>query len=617
MPRVPVYNNNGPSVGEEGLRAPNLGSVANVDDFGAIQARQQVARGQALQRTAGEVASIATDIQNRENADRVQRAEVEYKEKLLEQEVDWQKNRQGRFATDLTSDAAKWHDDTTRAISDQFENPVQRKMFLERSTGVRQSSLKGLAHFQATQLEKAHDESFAANKIASIRYAVANPLPENISATTAMLKKENIRQGARKGWSAEMVEAANVEDTTKLHENIINALIVDDPTGAAAYFEANKGEIAPEKWDNIGKTAKEASAKGIGRDAAASAWRQLGPKDDTAPVNLDKMMAAGRDALKGNEAALQAFEAAIKEQASTFKFSVKERINEKESVISDALASNTPWSKVMAMPEYLGLDGETKAKWNKYVKDEEWRNQQRALTVVQQKQAMVNIEYTNRMRQMAETDRARDENYYRIMQNPDALSKMSDAQLKALVPMVGNKHAAELVAKKGALLKDASALPEAKIDADDFAVVAAQMKLDPNKTDDKPKVAAARSAFENRIDQENAVRRSKGQALLNRQEKQDIMKNELSNVVLIDKLTTGIPIIGSDPEAKPVVQLTPKEQEKGYVLVDNKKIKMTDIPADFRAQYRALMIKEGRQTSELDLAIKWVQVQRMRKPSGQ
>ena len=138
------------------------------------------------------------------------------------------------------------------------------------------------------------------------------------------------------------------------------------------------------------------------------------------------------------------------------------------------------------------------------------------------------------------------------------------------------------------------------MDQDDFDHVAQGIGLrpfDPKKTEDeKSQLGELKYNVENRINAEQEQRKR----LLTRDEKMQIMRETVDDKVMKHNMIM--------PDEKVPLVLLPKgAQANAYVMVGNEKIKLSDVPPNFRAQAITQRRSMGLSTSEEAIARLWVQ----------
>ena len=566
MPSVPTYDT--PQVKPEALPGARADSVAT-PDFLAGPSRERERQAKVV---TGAALDVYGAMQERENADSVFRAETAAKDAYLQYEQDVRKSRQGRFAKGLTGDTAKWWDEQTQKQGESLGNPMQQSLFQKRMAALRQSSMDGVAQWEATQLERSHDEGWLADKNATISLAAASAdqqpytAPDGrevnpVESARGEIQRLNRYQAGRKGWEPAKLEAENRKDLTALHKQVIQQLAVKDPISAAAYFEKYKDEIDGTQQAELGKFAKDTSANAIGEKTAEAIWSQHGPKGDSEPGELDKLEAKARAALKDNDVALKAALAGLKERTVARDKGVKDREYGNAAAVASADLAGKSITEIRAMPEFLALPG----------------TKQQAMLEHMESVRYTRSERDRQAQARAEDDRAKkNDAAYFAYSDPAALKLMTRNEVAALLPELGRVYTANLLTKWDSLSKDEVKYTEAKLDINDFNHVAEGAGLKPfyPKKDEEARAALGELKYriENRLDQEQ----EKAKRKLTRGEKIQIMQQEMDNKVMVSRF------ILTDP-SKPAILLSPDEMKNAYVMVGEQRVNLSSIPAEDRA----------------------------------
>jgi hypothetical protein len=585
LPRVPVYE--GPTVEPRALPTPRSDSVVTPELLSG-GARQQAQLGDALMRAGKAGMDVLTDMRERETADTVFRAEAGLREDHIAYEQEMREKRQGRYASGITEDSKRWFDDRIRKRGEELTNPNARRIFAQRAAGLRAQGLDSASRWEAVQLERSHDEGWAADKKSVLGSAAANPTPENIDNARGELARLNRYQASRRGWEGSRLEAEHRTDTTELHKNVIQTLAVNDPAGAQEYFEKWKTEIDGAQHAELGAFAEKVSANAIGDQVAEAIWSKHGPKSDTDPVNLDELTEKARKALEKNEPAKSAALSALRERTISFDKGVREREAANASAVSQAALNGATVRQIRAMPEFQRLSGTKQLAMIEHVENTTYTRGQWQRQAAEQREA----------------DLARQNNaaYFKYS-DPEALRSMSRNEVLGLLPELGRLHTQNLLTRWDALNGDKqdARLSEAKMDRDDFNRIAHAAGLKPydpatRRNEDKMALLGElHSRIENLIGEEQQQRLKR---TMTRAEKNEFMQREIDNKVLVDRW-------GRDP-TKPVILLTPGEMEKAYVVVDGQQVKLSSIPAEDREEIILARQKRGMRVTEADIARTWL-----------
>jgi hypothetical protein len=186
--------------------------------------------------------------------------------------------------------------------------------------------------------------------------------------------------------------------------------------------------------------------------------------------------------------------------------------------------------------------------------------------------------------------------------DPDVLVGMSRNDVINLRPHVGTEETKRLVAKWDALKQNSTKLVEARIDKQDFDKAALDAGLRPNKPSneaEKDKLVRLQSHVENVIDTEQ---RARGNKTLTREEKREIVKREVNNLVTLDAF------FGDRRAPRGTVSQEEIAERRAYVEIGPKKqrVNIADIPDDYRTRITNARAREGRETTEAQLAELWL-----------
>lgn len=536
MPTLRLYD--GPKVAS----APIQGGMVD----------NSAARGlQSVSQELGGVAGILDQSVEREATRSAYDAETQATAQYLEWENTVRTQRTGAKAAGVVEDTDKFLQDLSKNIGENL-SPMAK--------GIANKSLNRLVlrarttamGFQAEQLDRAFDASVVAAKEGDINLAAANPTPENIATTVDSIKRKNADWGARRGWTPEMLASANIQDTTKLHSNVIASMQQSDPKAAEAYFDKFKGEIAGVRHDEIAGPLRKLSAEADGEMAAGKLWASMGPKTDAAPVELDKMLAAVNEQFKNDPTRRKAAAAALKEQTSAFNQSQKERAYGNTNTIMQALASGASFSAVQRMPEFQALPGQSKMQ---IIEHQDARANAAASRAAANESRLASREQralTAEIRQdkFAERRSVENGNYYKY-NDPEFLKTASPAQIQALAPEIGVEQAKHLMDKKLSISNSPKKEIEAKVDKQDFDAFVRRMGIDPLDKDTKKAGVVGEVQF--RVEQLIAAEQTIQKRELTRAEMNQIMTREVARTATVDGGWF------SSDKQKPVISMTTED----------------------------------------------------------
>lgn len=525
MPRVPATT--GPSIGDQAL--PSAG-LSRVNPQPMIN-QQAADFGRQLQ-------DVGAAIQERQDADLIMRAETDIKGKYLEWEGQ-AKQRKGQQAWGVAKEAAEWWDKEGAQVAESLQNPIQKRLFSQTVAKLRAQSVGQFSGFEAGQRRESLDASAQASIVGSINLAAANPgNPEVLTSVKQDILRRTDMMAKLNGWDVAVKDAKQAEYLTNFHKQVIQGLVRDNPAAAEAYFQTNKAEIEGSQHAEVGAFAQKATATRLGDTTADAVWQTLGPKSDRDPVTLDAMEQAVRKQLADKPEAMRAAIAGLKERAVAFKDSRRERDDQLEASVNQAILDGKSTREIRSMPSFLSLSPESARKIVDFMESRALRNEQRAAA----RESREDAAEARGQRRMAREGMGA----YLQYSNPDVLRSMTEAQVLNLLPTLGNDLTRDLMEKRRTLNNPAK-LAEARMDTDDFNHIAQQIGLDPFRTANRAQVGELRYRVEQMI---NAAQQG-GNKALSRDEKMTLMRQEMARTVTVDgwfSSAKDVPVIALKPE---------------------------------------------------------------------
>lgn len=293
MPRVPMPDGpmaqpNGPIQGR--LVAPEISPYA---------ARQAEAMGNALQGAGGEMAKIATDMQQQANALRTTDALNQLKETALGLQHDKDTGflsvkgkdtfdrPDGRSLTDVYGEQLG---SRANEIAASLGNDAQRALF-QRHAGEMMASFKGQVMAHEAQEYKGYQLSVAegvqATALRDIGLNWRNP--EAVDAAVLRIKSEVYRQAQLAGKSAEWQEAQARKMASNGHKvALLAALDQNDASYADAYLKKYSGQMDADDILAVRGHITKAVDTQEGMAAASAVMGRMQPR--VAPTDMDKMV---------------------------------------------------------------------------------------------------------------------------------------------------------------------------------------------------------------------------------------------------------------------------------------------------------------------------------------
>jgi hypothetical protein len=560
MPRVPTPQR---QVQSDALGMSEM-RPAYTAEMQTIQGRQQQALGQALDKAGDAAWEIATRQKVRENADAAFKVETQLRSDWIQAESDLRKSRRADQAKGVTGDVDKWWQDAEDKVFGAVTEEGQRRVLRPIVGKLRLHSLESFRRFEDEQGEVAHDANWKSSKELLISQASADP--SMAPAAVIELQRKNTYYAAHKGLTDPAVtEAANLTDTTRLHSEIIKQLVTKDPTAAAKYFADNKGQIAGTSYDEITKLVDTASAANDGEKAAGVVWDAQGPKGYNDPVLLDKMEAEIRKQYPNDAARAKSGISALRERVAAHNSSQAEVKAGAINSVMDVYAKTRSLASVQQSPEWQVLGGADRMKIEEHITNVQTAQLNRASAADARNQTQL---------------QRRGMGAYLQYSDPQVLAGMSDAQVQALLPSLGNELTSHLVDKKRAL-SSKLATTEAKLDQDDFNAIASDMGLKPFEKSPSEDHKATLGALKFRTEQMIDAAQQQKKAPLSRDEKNTLMRNEMAKTV------SSPTWWGLSSTEKPVISLTPQELTQIKVPAPDRKQIVEAMAAAYKQSPRA------------------------------
>lgn len=537
MPQVPIIQ--GPSIKE----APQQGGYLDTPDVSS--GLKSLAGG------LGAASNVAEKVVQRQDNDIALSTDAQVKTEFMQFDADLRKQSQGQKANGYADKVNAWWADKAKVLGEnltQNQKSLINKSLVTAQVQSRQAAL----NYQNSELERSEADSFNAAQIAEIQRGSSSGDPGVAASSADLLKSRNAAMAFQKGWTPEVLEQANMKATTALHSNFILGMQQKDPTAALAYFNANKGEIDGTRHAEIEHSLTTAAAGVDGMTTGDAIWKDLGPKADGQPVELDKMEAAAREKYPNDPTRLKATIENIKERAVAQNAAERERTAGNVNSVMLAYSKGMSAGQLMTMPAFTSLPGSEQEKIQNHIQDRNYAMLLRGNAADAREDAS---------EARAQRKLARDNfSGYLAYGNPQTLANMSETEVQALLPVLGNELTSHLLDKKRAMTKSPLGESEAKMDNDDFNHAAETMGLKPfeKKTDDEK---AALGEVKYRVEQLIYSAQQSKKAPLTRAEKTELMTQELARTVKVDG---GWFSSNTD---KPVMSLT-KDDVKDVIIPD-------------------------------------------------
>lgn len=346
--KIPTYGT--PQIESAPLPGVRQRSSASPALFGAA-AEEQVRAGQRLLDAGTALNEAAIRLQERENADQLFAAETALKDEYLTFE-EGLRQRKGQSAWGVTTDTEKWFADQEKKHNGILQNDVQRALFKQSITKLRQSAVNTVSRYEIGERHRSLEESANASIVGSINLAAANAASDLTTAAASGFKLDIIKRvqvlADLNGWTPERKVAEESQHLTNLHLQVIQSMTNRDAARARQYFEANKAEINGTVHGRIGRTLMLGETK--------QAAFEFAERPDIQQLSEQDALLAARDFFKDEP---EKREAAVNE--------IKTRFIEREQLRERAQrdAADAAWKvfmhhgKLSAIPSHViaSLDG--------------------------------------------------------------------------------------------------------------------------------------------------------------------------------------------------------------------------------------------------------------------
>lgn len=330
------------------------------------------------------------------------------------------------------------------------------------------------------------------------------------------------------GMAPEQIALAQQGAVSTAHVKAIETLLDNqDTVNAQRYFKTWKDDLTPNAEAKVQKALTQADAGNAAISAVDGIWAAHGPADYNAPVDLFAMEKAVRDAFPTDATKRNAAMAEVRSRANAFEYSMRQ--NEAANV--NAVMKNydngngMSYAQLIQTPQFLQLPGDKQEQIKEHITSASRGNQ----------------------RELEQQNYATYQDY---LSDTDKLAQMSNDEIQALTPQIGNRLTTNLIQARNRL-NTAAGKTSADIDKSDFDTNINLMGLDPatKSTSQKALIGMIHDRVNSLLTEAQAAKK----APLSRSERNDIMRQEMARTV-----TVPGGWFGSD-KSLPVIQLTPDQ----------------------------------------------------------
>jgi hypothetical protein len=511
MPRIPVYDTQ--QVQLQGITAPQIGSMPS-------SGLQELGRG---------ISNLGASIEKvQAEADQIRAEEAFNKLRESQNKLGYDQ-KDGAFNV---KGGNVFNRDSKQAFSDEYLGRLdaeaqaimgglgndRQKAYFQRAAGRARLEFGGQLQRHEAQQGEVYREGVFKGVLSSEREHVAQNYndPDSVAQSIGRVKANTKSYAMAQGLPPDQQDMAVKEATSAMHVTVMERMLegnkdkglAPDPVGAKQYYQEaiKSGELlASSKEAKAMRSKIEADERSILAAGAVDAvWKGFGPDDDTEAVNLDAMAVELRGQFKNDPEGLKVAMADLKERASMHDYSVRQREASVTGGIFERVIAGETLASIRRSPEFRSLDG------------------------VRQLDMITKIESFQKRGNEGD-DMTKFAEYWAVASNPEKLSKMSDAEIFAMAPKIGQSMVKQLLTNKQQLIKGDDKVIAATIDNDQFKFWAGQggIEVNPKKgSDDEKLLGELKFRVESMIDDQQ---RQLGRPL-QRKEKDDIMKRMIVEV---------------------------------------------------------------------------------------
>lgn len=526
MPRLPTAEDLGqrpvpvvPSGGISRLQlsTPNLGAAAQAE----------VQFGNVVNDMGNTLAALA--LREKQKTDEAQKlaATSQYQNGLLDMEYGQQNGfiniKGGDAVTQPLLDTYRTKREAlAKQIRDGLKNPEQQAAF-DNQAKIMDTQFDGRIYRHVAEQSNIYQDEVHKGVLATERSSAAlnYDQPGQIEMSLLRTDMEIERKAKLDGiTNPDVVNEQKRIAGTMIHANVIQQMLLQGKdSAAAAYYKGIKNELTPEAMVLLGSKVDAASVDGEATRGADLAWGVLGPKSLNDPVRMDLMEAWVRDKYKDDPRKMNSAIQDLRSRSTAFKDGQHEMVANNVSTVLDEYHNGADIKMIQTMPEYQALDGENRMKLRDYILANGYTEQQRARAQMSYHEGEKAVQGFSS---------------YWELSNPQVLSGLSEKQILALEPVMGQKLTADLMESKRKL-SNPSTLKDANIDASLFNTVAADAGLKPFEKNLAPKDKEYLGRLKNEVEATiDSTQRQTGRSLT-RDEKEKLMRSMVDKKVMIDK----------------------------------------------------------------------------------
>ncbi|KVW93335.1 hypothetical protein [Thiobacillus denitrificans] len=543
MPKVPTYD----SFQATPTAQPQtrFDAPAMVDTAGK-QAQQT---GQALMQSGGQLGQVALDMQRDANKTRIDDATNQAVKLDTDLRLDMLK-LEGRNALErpdglsLADEYGKKLKQGLDGITASLGNEAQKQGFAHVGSQI-SGKLYALASGHMVKQQETHQKEIwqtgieTATERATLLYADTE---ERLRSQEA-IKTITAEMAQKYGLDKDVADRAYTEAVSPMHSGIIKTLIADDKADVAkAYYDENSASMTLQARAQVQGHIAEAGSTKMAETTADEVWSRIGPADANSPVRLFDMEKQLRAELAGSPDAMKKGVSALRERASAFNAQQAEVLAGGINGVWGMIDAGAGMRKVQNGQAWLELPEKDRHDIRKTLESEAHARESRAYTA--ESRSLVRSQRNEKSLLLQNGDQ------YLTDTDPAVLARMSRAEVEAKRSTFGLEATKQLLSKWDTLQKPGK-LSEAKMDKQDFDMVADSLGLSPYSRGINEDKRRALGTLQFRVEQ-LINRQQQGGITLTREQKMDLMKKEMAQEVIVDggmfSRDRSVPVIALNPD---------------------------------------------------------------------
>lgn len=238
---------------------------------------------QAMRQLSGAVQNLGVTIDKVQDEQDKARAEEGYNQ-LIERQNELTFGEDG-FTQKKSGDAANGKimetydgrfETAVQEIGDGMANPRQQRYFKKRADVARLRYKQDILRHVSNETETYKDETAGASLKTSRRDAMMR-WNDPVAVKTNIARSDGIinEMAKRKGWNKKVTDQAKLEARSAIHIGVIQQAINNQsPLKAREWFDANKKDIDPDKYDDIERLIKGADLTKLVQDVTDDAMNR-------------------------------------------------------------------------------------------------------------------------------------------------------------------------------------------------------------------------------------------------------------------------------------------------------------------------------------------------------